>query len=324
MARTNTTLHLSRRDFIAAGLALSANGCFAEQTFASPEEAKVVKIGQNAWIGSAINVAIAQFLLRDELGLGVQVVRVGEAAQWPLLAKGDLHASLEVWPLRNRLAIAEFVNSGLVDYGGQLGPVAKAGWYVPTYMLTQNPALATWEGLEDEAVIAALRTPTTGTKGELRSGPRSWNTHDEAIIRNLELSLQVVYAASEEALLDDIETLYGRRQSFLFYLWFPHWIHGVYDFTNVELPPYDAICAAKEESAIDCDYPAERLIKVFWPNLRLANARAHAFLSAFSLPATQQIALAAAAQLGEKTVEGAAREWIKDNRPVWSQWIPPA
>ncbi len=52
----------------------------------------------NPWVGSAANVAVAQKLLEDKLGYTVETKKIDEYAQFPAIAKGQIDATLEVWP----------------------------------------------------------------------------------------------------------------------------------------------------------------------------------------------------------------------------------
>ena len=78
---------------------------------------------------------MARILLEEQLEYPVEVVAIGESAQWIALADGDLHASLEVWPSGHADNVAEYIEKQkLVEDGGPLGPVGKlAGIYQATY-----------------------------------------------------------------------------------------------------------------------------------------------------------------------------------------------
>ena len=57
-----------------------------------------IKLVENPWSGSQVNVAVAKILLEEKLGYPVEITSIDENAQWSALASGDLDASLEVWP----------------------------------------------------------------------------------------------------------------------------------------------------------------------------------------------------------------------------------
>jgi glycine betaine/proline transport system substrate-binding protein len=286
-------------------------------------QATLVKLVRNPWDASGINVAIAQILLTEQLGMQVEVSDIGEYDQWAPLANGDQHASLEVWPSGHVDDIAKYVDSGQVENGGQLGPVGKISWYIPTYLLTGNPALETWQAYRDPAVTDMFRTPETGSRGRFLSGDTSWTQYDADIIKNLKLNLQVVFAGSEFAELSELDDVYQKRGAVLLYLWVPHSALAKYDLTPVQLPPYSDACYAQVNTGgVDCDYPADHLFKIFWPGLKEANPRAYQFLKSFNYTTKDQIQLLGKVDNQKESVEQAAREWIAANTAIWQTWLP--
>lgn len=284
----------------------------------------VIKLAENPWSASALNVAVARILLEEQLGYTVEVVTIGESQQWPAIASGELHASLEVWPSGHADNIAEYIeNQGLVEHGGPLGPIGKIGWYIPTYLLEEHPELATWEGLADPENAALFATAETGDQGQFLAGDPSWTQYDEQIIENLGLNFVVVTAGSEEALLAALDAAYSRGDPLLFYFYTPHAIFAQYDLTEVELPPYSEECYAKAESGgVDCDYPPDELFKIFWNGLAEAAPDAYTLLKNMTYTTEDQIAMIAAVEVEGKSVEEAAREWVDANQATWQAWLP--
>jgi glycine betaine/proline transport system substrate-binding protein len=287
-------------------------------------EKPVIKLAENPWSASALNVAVARILLEEELGYTVEVVTIGESAQWPALASGELHASLEVWPSGHAENVAEYIDSQqLVENGGPLGPVGKIGWYVPAYLLETNPELATWEGLTTPDAATLFATAETGDKGQFLTGDPSWTQYEDDIIANLGLNFQIVAAGSEEAILASLDAAYSREEPLLFYFWTPHSVHAKYELAEVALPPYSEECYATAASdGIDCDYPPDELFKVFWSGLAEAAPDAYALLKNMSYSTDDQIGMIAAVELDGLSVEDAARAWLDANTATWQAWLP--
>lgn len=294
------------------------------ESTSSEGEKPLIKLAENPWSASALNVAVARILLEEELGYPVEVVTIGESAQWPALAAGDIHASLEVWPSGHAENVAEYIdNQELVEHGGLLGPVGKIGWYIPTYLLEEHPELATWEGFTTPEAAALFATAETGDQGQFLTGDPSWTQYEDDIIANLGLDFQIVTAGSEEALLAALDAAYSREDPLLFYFWTPHSIHAQYELTEVELPPYSDECYAKAESGgIDCDYPADNLFKIFWSDLAETAPEAYTLLSNMNYSTEDQIEMIAAVELEGMSVEDAARQWLDANEATWQAWLP--
>jgi glycine betaine/proline transport system substrate-binding protein len=291
---------------------------------AAAGEQITIKLAENPWSASALNVAVARILLEEELGYPVEVVTIGETPQWPAIAAGDLHASLEVWPSGHAENVAEYIdNQGLVENGGPLGPVGKIGWYIPSYLLEEHPDLATWEGLQVPENAALFATAETGDKGQFLTGDPSWTQYEDDIIANLGLNFQIVAAGSEEAILAALDAAVSRQEPLLFYFWTPHSVHAKYDLTEVALPEYSEACYAKaEEGGIDCDYPPDNLFKIFWAELAEAAPDAYTLLKNMSYTTDDQIQMIAAVELEGKSVEEAARDWLAGNEETWRAWLP--
>ena len=194
-------------------------------------------------------MAVAAQLLEDELGYTVETVDIDENAQWAAINTGEIDGSLEVWPSGHAGNRADFIDSadGNVDDAGLLGPVGKIGWFMPTYMVDQYPALATWEGLADPELAAMFATAETGDKGQYLGGDPSWTIYDPQIIENLGLNFEIVYVGSETGILAALDAAYNREEPILFYFWTPHSAFNSYDLTNVKLPEYNDECYASAD-----------------------------------------------------------------------------
>ena len=283
----------------------------------------LIKLAENPWSASQLNVAVAKILLEEKLGYQVEVVSIDENAQWPALAAGDLHASLEVWPSGHAENVAEYIDKQqLVENGGPLGVVGKIGWYIPTYLLTDHPQLATWEGFTTPESAALFATAETGDQGQFLAGDPSWVQYDADIMKNLGIPFQVVNAGSEEAILAALDAANSRQAPILFYFWTPHSVHAKYDLTEVKLPDYSDECYAKAaEGGVACDYPADNLFKIFWVGLQDAAPDAYSLLKNMNYTTEDQISMIAAVELDGKTVDEAARAWLDANEATWSGWL---
>ena len=311
---------------LSACVAPAAQDAAPESSTETTETAEkvAIKLAVNPWSASELNVAVARILLENELGYPVEEVPLAEQAQWAALAEGDLHASLEVWPSGHMANVAEYIEKQkLVEDGGLLGPVGRIGWYMPTYLLTEHPDLATAEGLANPENAALFATAETGDKGQFLFGDPSWVTYEPDIIENLGLNFQIVQAGSEEAILSGLDAAYNRQDPILFYFWTPHSIHAKYDLTRVTLPEYSDECYATAESGgVDCDYPADNLFKIFWPGLQAAAPEAYTLLKNMNYTTEDQIGMIAAVELEGQSVDEAAQAWIDANEATWRAWLP--
>ncbi|HNP72371.1 MAG TPA: ABC transporter substrate-binding protein [Kouleothrix sp.] len=284
-----------------------------------------LKLAENAWTGSSINVNVAKILLEEKLGYKVELVKLDENAQWPALSNGDLSASLEVWPSGHADNMKQYIDEKkVVENLGPLGVVGKISWYVPTYVVQDHPELATIDGFKKPEDVALFKTAESGDKGQFLAGDPSWVQYDEDIIKNLGLDLKVVRAGSEQAVLAALDAAYSRKQPILFYFWTPHSIHAKYELTPVKLPEYTDACYSKaKDGGVACDYPKDVLFKIAWNGLKDRAPDAYQFLKNMQYSDKDQIGMIAAVELDKKTAEQAARDWVTKNEAVWKAWLPP-
>jgi len=288
------------------------------------KEETTIILAENPWDGSALNTAVAKIILRDEMGFPVEVRSLDEGATWPAIAAGDVHANLEQWPSGHGADIETYIDSGQIEDAGPLGVEGKIGWWLPTYLVDENPALATWEGFLDPAVAAQFSTAESGDKGQLLIGDPSYVSFEEHIIKNLGLNFQVVVGGGEAALIAAVDSVVSRKDPLLFYWWTPHVIQAKFDLTRIELPPVTDACLdaqANNPEAVDCDYPADVLMKIIWPGLEELAPDAYQFLKNFNYTNDDQVFMLGKVDEG-LSIDDAAQAWIDENEETWKAWIP--
>jgi glycine betaine/proline transport system substrate-binding protein len=264
-------------------------------------------------------------VLESEVGTPVELVEIDENATWPGMAAGDIDAVLEVWPSGHAEDRATYIEEqqSVVDLG-ELGPTAKIGWYVPSFVMEEHPELATWEGFQDPEVAQLFATAETGDKGQFLMGDPSYVSYDEQIIANLELPLQFVVAGSEAAEITAVQQAVDAQEPLLFYFWQPHWLHSRVELSEVTLPDFTDECAAAAEAndgTYNCDYPPDILYKAANAGLEEKNAAAFAFLQKFQLTTEQQNEIAALIDSDGLAPEEAAATWVEENPDVVQGWL---
>ena len=146
-----------------------------------------------------------------------------------------LDANLEIWPSGHAADYETYIDEkkSIVDIG-LLGPAAKIGWYVPTFVVDEHPELTTWEGFKDPELAKLFATAESGDLGQFLMGDPSYVSYDEQIIKNLELPLKFVVAGSEAALITAIQQAEADQKPLLLQFWQPHWLQSKVKLTEVE------------------------------------------------------------------------------------------
>ncbi|TPW12542.1 MAG: glycine betaine/proline transport system substrate-binding protein [Acidimicrobiaceae bacterium] len=284
-----------------------------------------IVLAVNPWTGSAVNANVAKVILEAQLGTAVTLLDIDENATWVGMDAGDIDAVLEVWPSGHAADYDTYVTTkkSVVDIG-LLGPSAKIGWYVPTFVVDEHPELATWEGFKDPALAGLFATAESGDLGQFLMGDPSYVTYDEQIIANLELPLKYVVAGSEASLLTAIDQAVADNKPVLMQFWKPHWKQLEVALTEVTLPAVTDECIASAgvaDGGYACDYPVDELYKAASAGLQAKNAAAFAFLSKFQLTTEQQSEIAGYVDRDGMTALDAAKKWVDANADIVATWL---
>ena len=285
-----------------------------------------IVIAVNPWVGAEANANVAKVLMEDQMGCTVELQEVSESAQFPGMDRGDIDATLEVWPSGHSKDARQYIEqAGTVVEGGELGITGNIGWFTPSYVVEEFPEYATWEGYTEADVFA---TAETGDKGRFLGTDTTYSIFDEQIIAALGLDLEVVYTGSEPATLAALDAAVAKEEPIVMYWWTPQWANAKYDLVEVELPAYNEECADialndPEAVGYDCDYADDVLYKAFSAELETKDPAAFEFLSNFAWTAEDQNSVAQAIQEGTDGEE-AAQTWLDANEDTWQAWLPAA
>jgi glycine betaine/proline transport system substrate-binding protein len=314
----NKTIRRSAWVVLVAIASVAAASC-------SSDKKEAVSLAVNPWTGSAVNANVAKVVLESKLGTTTKLVDIDENATWPGLDSGSLDAVLEVWPSGHAKDKATYIDEKktVVDIG-LLGPKARIGWYVPSYVIDQHPDLATWEGFKDPDNAKLFATAETGDQGQFLMGDPSYVSYDEQIIKNLGLPLKFVVAGSEAAEITAINQAIADKKPLLLQFWQPHWMHAKTKLTEIKLPDVTPACvasAAAKDGKFNCAYPVDELFKAASAKLEKKNDKAFKFLSKFLLTTEQQNEIAAMVDGDKVPAATAAQTWVDAHPDIVDAWL---
>ncbi|MFF1959712.1 ABC transporter substrate-binding protein [Streptomyces sp. NPDC058220] len=329
MARTRTRARRRPRTYAAVALAsagalLAITGCGAADMtkqaspYANAQGSKTVTLSVQSWVGAQANVAVATYLLEHELGYRVDTVQIDEVPAWDALSQGRVDAILEDWghPDQEKRYVDD---KKTITSGGELGVTGHIGWFVPTYFAKQHPDVTDWRNLDTYA--DQLRTPESGGKGQLLDGSPSYVTNDKALVDNLGLDYQVVFAGSEAAQITQIKQFAKEKKPFLSYWYKPQWLFQKVPMTEVELPAYKEGCDA-DPKKVACAYPHTPLRKFLNADFEKKGGGAAELLKNFAWTTGQQNEVALMIADQKLSPEAAAAKWAAANKATWEKWLP--
>ena len=296
-------------------LALSA--CGAETATGGTDEDTITLIAPK-WVGGQANVAVAAHILSEELGYDVEVTELTEVKGWKALDSGAADAMLEDWDHPGQRE--EYVEKRQsVVSAGELGIKGRIGWFVPRYLANTNRGVTDWKNLNDNAKLFAP-ADAKGDKGQLLQGDPSYKSHDQALIDNLDLHLELKHLGSEDKQLEHMRAAAETDKPFLTYWWTPHWVESEVELAEVKLPEHYDGCDANA-AKVACGYAETDLEKFVNADFDRDGGKAAAFLRNFEWSESDQNEVARLIADEGMSAKEAAAKWAADNEGIWNRWL---
>ena len=282
-----------------------------------------VTINENAWAGSTANVYIAKAVLEDELNCQVEITKIAEIPVFQAMADGKVDAVLEDWQHTDEYA-KYIEQAGTVVDGGPLGVEGHIGWFIPQYLLDENPELETWEGLKGKEDL--FKTAESGDQGMFLGGDPSYVQKDKELIEALGLNLKHVTAGAEPAQVARWTQAYKQQKPVLFYWYTPQFLNQEYELAEVKLPERSSSCKddAKAGGNLDqykCAYDVTVIEKLFSKDFAGSGSPAVDVLKKMTLTNDDQELVAKAIAGDKEDPEKAAKDWVAENEDKVQSWL---
>ena len=293
---------------------------------AGGEDCGKVVLNEQAWAGSTANTYIAKAVLEDKLGCEVEITKIAEIPVFQAMADGKVDAVLEDWQHVDEYK--KYIDgAGTVVQGGPLGVEGHIGWFIPKYLMDENPEFKSWEGLKGKEDL--FKTPESGDQGMFLGGDPSYVQKDKELIEALGLNFKHVTAGAEPAQVARWSQLYKQKKPVIFYWYTPQYLNQEYDLAEVQLPPRtDANQDCKDDSKAGgdpeqykCEYDVTVINKLFSKKFAGSKSPAYDMLSKFELTNEDQEQVAKAIAGDKVDPEQAGQDWVDDNQDKVDAWL---
>ena len=321
------TRHVSRSVRLAAltavvGLGLAACGGgdidSAPSADSGGEECGTFDVAINPWVGYEASAHVVGYVASSELGCDVEYKNVKEEVAWQGMGNDEIDVVIENWG-HDDLKKKYIEGTGTAQEAGSTGNIGVIGWYVPPWMAEEYPDITDWQNLNKYSDL--FETSESGGSGQFLAGDPSFVTNDEALVKNLDLDYQVVYAGSEAALIQAFRQAEENKEPMLGYFYDPQWFMSEVPLVKVDLPAYKEGCDADPE-AIDCDYPEYDLDKIVATDFAESGSPAYDLVENFNWTNEDQNVVAAYIASDGMEPEEAAQQWVEDNPDKVAAWMP--
>lgn len=287
-----------------------------------------ITIARMQWPSAAILAAIHAALLEKELGCVVSVV-AGDlnATTSSMATTGRPLVAPEVWLGR----VASIWNAALET--GKLRQAAPSfsdgdleGWFVPDYVLKDNPGLKSAADLKDYWQVFAGKS----RKATFLSCPSDWAC--AVINRNLLKAYGIAqrFEVREPDNRFDLDKAIGeavsRHDPLLFYYWQPNAVLAQLDFRALDMGAFDAkamTCLAAERcpDPVPSAFPREPVVIVISDDLFALAPAVAAYFQRATLPLDEMNDLLARLNEDGGAPEDAARRFVETRAEIWMPWF---
>ncbi len=307
-----------------SALALSACGGDSISDAAAPAgggaDCGELNMANNPWVGYEADAYVVGTVAKTQLGCTVNYKDLDEQVSWKGFGNGTVDVVIENWghpELAKKYMTSEGGDGSAVD-AGLTGNNGVIGWYVPPWMAEKYPDITDWKNLNKYADM--FKTSESGDLGTLYDGDPGFVTNDEALVKNLDLNYKVVYAGSENALIESFRTAEENKTPMIGYFYEPQWFLAEVPLVKVDLPPYTDGCDADPEK-VACDYPPYPLNKVVSSTFMDSDSPAADLVKNFQWTNDDQNLVAKYIAQDQMDPEDAAQKWIDANQDKVDAWL---
>lgn len=230
------------RQWIALNLLLISSLLFPLS--ASAECETPIKFGALTWESGQFSTGILKYIAEGGYGCTTEEVPGADPALNSALAQNDIQVVSERWDGRSP-AMEKDIADGKIDIiGDTLKGGATQGWYVPQYVIDDNPGLRSYQDLPKYAEL--FKDPEDPDRSRFINCPTGWSCEvfNTRLLKNtgLDSTFNNVQPGTGAALNAEIASAFEQRKPLLFYYWQPTGLIAKYDFAELDFPAYDDAC----------------------------------------------------------------------------------
>lgn len=282
-----------------------------------------VSLTEFDWQSAQVNASITKFILEQGYGCTVSMVPSSTTSAIVSLAEnGTPDVVTEMWENAAGGLIEMRDNGKVVFLNEVLSDGGQQGWWLPKYLVDENPELAKIEGVLANPDLVGRR---------FYSCPDGWtcnytNKHMAEAIDMEEAGIEVFVPGSGETLGTSIASAYSNEEPWFGYYWAPTPLLGENPMVLVDVGPYEEeafTCNASEECADPkmSAYPRDRVWTIVTTALSEREPEVVDMLSKMSFTNQQFGEVMAWQNANNATADEAAVHFLTTYTDSWSQWL---
>ncbi|MGB3109669.1 MAG: glycine betaine ABC transporter substrate-binding protein [Psychrobacter alimentarius] len=287
-----------------------------------------IKFGALTWESGQFISGVLKYIAEDGYDCTIEEVPGAGPALETALSQDDIQIIGEQWVGRSPIMEQAIEENKVAVIGDTLKGGATQGWYVPKYVLEENPGLRSYQDLPKYAEL--FKDPENPSKSRFMNCPSGWTCEifNTRLLKNtgLDSTFNNAHPGTGAALDAEIASAFEQHKPLLFYYWQPTGLMAKYDFAPLAFPAHNDACwqdLLRVDGTADCvsGFPVSPLgIAVSTPFLESNPELAEVFKQ---VQFTSDELNGAILEMSEnkRSGEEQALVFLRENPNVWQQWV---
>ena len=287
-----------------------------------------IKFGALTWESGQFISGVLKYIAEDGYDCTVEEVPGAGPALETALSQNDIQVIGEQWIGRSPIMEKAIEEKKVAVIGDTLKGGATQGWYVPKYVLDENPGLRSYQDLPKYAEL--FKDPENPDKSRFMNCPSGWacEVFNTRLLENtgLDKVFNNAHPGTGAALDAEISSAFEQHKPLLFYYWQPTGLIAKYDFAPLAFPDHDETCwqdLLRIDGTSDCvsGFPVSPLsVAVSTPFLDTNSELADVFKKVQFTPDELNGAILEMSE-NKRSGDEQALAFLRENPTVWQAWL---
>ena len=287
-----------------------------------------IKFGALTWESGQFTSGVLKYIAEEGYGCTVEEMPGAGPALETALSQNDIQIIGEQWIGRSPIIENAIEQNKVAVIGDTLKGGATQGWYVPKYVLEENPGLRRYQDLPKYADL--FKDPEDPSKSRFMNCPSGWTCEifNTRLLKNtgLDSIFNNAHPGTGAALDAEIASAFEQHKPLLFYYWQPTGLMAKYDFAALEFPDHKDACwqdLLLADGTSDCvsGFPVSPLgIAASTPFIDTNPELAEVFKKIQFTPDELNGAILEMSE-SKRSGDEQALVFLRDNPDVWRGWL---
>ncbi|WP_201565372.1 glycine betaine ABC transporter substrate-binding protein [Psychrobacter sp. CMS30] len=287
-----------------------------------------IKFGALTWESGQFISGVLKYIAEDGYDCTIEEVPGAGPALETALSQNDIQVIGEQWVGRSPIMEQAIAQNKVAVIGDTLKGGATQGWYVPKYVLDENPGLRSYQDLPKYAEL--FKDPEDPRKSRFMNCPSGWTCEifNSRLLKNtgLDSIFNNAHPGTGAALDAEIASAFEQHKPLLFYYWQPTGLMAKYDFAPLAFPAHDDACwqdLLLADGTADCvsGFPVSPLgIAVSTPFIE-SNPELAAVFKKVQFSSDELNGAILEMSESKRSGDEQALTFLRENPNVWQHWL---